>query len=158
MIKGKYLLWGAIGAAGLAGGAYLLNLNRLSSELEIAVKALIHRVSLTGLKLRVDVILKNPTGGTVKVKYPFVKLMYGTGTLGSSEVKDQDFEIPKFGQVAIEPVFIDLGFLSLASSAPNVLKEYRETGGFTLTVKTVTTINNRIPHTKTDAIVVGSSQ
>jgi hypothetical protein len=94
----------------------------------------------------------------VKVKYPFVKLLYGESTLGSSQVKDQDFEIPKFGEVAIEPVFIDLGFLSLASSAPSLLKEYRSTGRFTLTVKTVTTINERIPHTKTDSIAVGKAE
>ncbi len=155
MIKGKYLLFGALGITGLAGAAYLFNLNRLSAELETVTKAYIHKVSFTGLKIRIEVTLKNPTGGTVKVKYPFVKLMYGESTLGISGVKDLDFEIPKFGEKKIDPIYIDLGFISLATAAPNILKEFRGTGRISMIVKTVSTINNKLPFSKTDQLTIG---
>lgn len=153
----KYFLWGAVGIAGIAGGAYLYRMNRLSDKLEVVTKAIIYKVSLTGLRLRIDVKLKNPTGGTMKLKYPFVKLLYGASTLGSSQVKDQDYEIPKFGELTMEPIYIDLGFISLAGSAPGLVKEYRSTGGFTLNIETVTTVNNILPYTKKDQIAVGNS-
>ena len=159
MIKnGKYLLYGVLGVAGIAGGAYLLNLKRLSSEMEVTVKVLIHKVTLTGIKLRVEVRMKNPTQGTVTVKYPFVKLMYGESMIGSSEVRDLDFDVPKFGERQLDPIYIDLGFFSLATTVPNLLKEYRTTGKLTLTVKAVTTINGNIPYNKTEKIVIGNQQ
>lgn len=158
MIKGTYLLLGA-GAVGLVvGGSYLYNLNRLSSELEVVTKAIIHKVTLGGIILRVDVTLKNPTGGSIKVKYPFVKMLYNGSTFASSEVKDTDYEIPKFGEKVLEPIFINLSFFSLATSVPGLLKEYRSTGKATIEVKTITTINNQFAYSKTDKIPIGNKQ
>jgi hypothetical protein len=155
MIKGKHLLWGALGAAGLAGGAYFLGLGRLSKELETVTKGLIHKVTLTGLTIRIDVTLKNPSAGTIKVKYPFVKLLYGESTLGSSEVKNKDFSIPQFGEVTLEPIYLTLGFLSLATSAASLLRDYRSSGKLTLTVRTVTTLNGNVPFSKSEEITIG---
>ena len=102
--------------------------------------------------------MKNPTAGTVTVKYPFVKLMYGESMIGSSEVRDLDFDIPKFGEKLLDPIYIDLGFFSLATTVPTLLKEYRTTGKLSLTVKAVTTINGNLPYSKTEKIVIGNQQ
>jgi hypothetical protein len=113
---------------------------------------------LSGLVLRVDVTLKNPTGGSVMVKQPFVKMIYGNSTFATSQVQDKDYEIPKFGEVKMEPVFINLNFLTLATSVPGMLKEYRTSGKFNITVNTITTINNNIPYNKLDTIAIGSGK
>jgi hypothetical protein len=157
MMNGKYLLLGA-GVVGLAlGGTYLYNLNRLSGELEVVTKAMIYKVTLTGIVLRVDVTLKNPTGGNIKVKYPFVKMQYNGSTFASSQVKDTDYEIPKFGEVAIDPIYISLSFISLATTVPGLLKEYRANGSAVIEVKTTTTINGQLAYSKTDKIPIGKS-
>ncbi len=158
MIKGKHVLIGMLGVAGLAGGAYLFNLNRLSAELEVVSKAAIHKVTLSGLTIRIDVTLKNPTGGSINVKYPFIKLLYSDATLGSSEVRDQNVDLAKFAEQTLDPIYINLPFMSLASSAPALLKEYRSTGKFDLVIKTVTTLNNTIPFSKTQNITIGSQK
>lgn len=157
-MKVEYLLYGAGAAAVLYGASYLIKLKRLSNELETVTKVKIHKVSLTGIDLRVDVTLKNPSGGSIAVKHPFVKMIYGSSTLASSQIKDVNIPISKFSEVNLEPVMISIGFLGLATTAPALLKEFRDTGKLNLIVKTVTTINDRLPYTKTDNITLGGGK
>ncbi len=144
-----------MGAAG-AGLAvlYLMNLNRLSSELETVTSVSISKLTLTGLELKVDVILKNPSGGSLKVKYPFVKMQYGTSTFATSEAKNEDFVLPQYSEVKLPAIYVNIGLLTLASSVPDALAELRKNGKVDITVKTITTLNNTIPYTLTDTITL----
>lgn len=159
MFKSSHLLIGA-GAVAVVyfGGSYLLKLKRLSHELESETKVSIHRVNLSGIELSINVKLKNPSGGSIRVKHPFVKMIYADKTVASSQVKDVNITIPKFNEVDLEPVRIKLGFLSLATTVPTLLKEYRETGKLNLVVHTITTINDSLPYTKTNNITLGGGK
>jgi hypothetical protein len=158
MLRTKHILIGAGAAAALYGATYLLKLNRLSNELESVTKVSIYKVSLAGIELKIDVTLKNPSGGSVKVKHPFVKMIYGASTIASSTIKDVNITIPKFSEVNMEPIMINIGFLNLATTVPALFKEYRETGKLNITVKTVSTINDSLPYTKTDNITLGGGK
>jgi len=136
------------------GTAYILKMKRLSDELETTTSVMIHKVNLTGIELRVSVTLKNPTQGTLRLKYPFVKFINKDKVFATSEIKNSDITIPAFGQIDVEPIFIQLGFISMASVAPELLKQYRSTGQLELVVKTITTINDKVPYTKTDTIQI----
>ncbi len=155
MLKTRDILIGAGVLGAMVGANYLLKLKRLSAELETLTKASIHKIGLTGLTLRIDIMMKNPSGGSVKVKYPFVKLQYQGNTFASSEVKNQDFELPKYGQKQIDPIFISLGFISLATNVPALLKEYRASGKIKITASTISTINNKLPYNKAQEITIG---
>lgn len=154
MKQEQYIWWG-LGLAGLAGGIYLLKLGRLARELEISSKVRIHKVTLSGVQVRADVVLKNPTSGTVRVKHPFVKLIYGDRTLGTSVVQNQDYQLPGYGELAMKPVDFQLDFLALASGAPGLLLEYRSKKTISLTVKIITTINGSIPIDHEENITIG---
>lgn len=158
MIGTKHILLGAGALAALFGASYLLKLNRLSNELESVTKVSIHKVGLDGIDLRIDVTLKNPSGGSVTVKHPFVKMIYGGVTVASSQIRDVNITVPKFSEVNLEPVMINIGFMSMATTVPGLLKEYRNTGKLTITVKTITTINDSLPYTKTDTITLGGGK
>lgn len=158
MTSGKQLVIGAGAVAAIGGVIYLLRLNRLSKELETVTKASIHSVSLSGIELRIDVTLKNPSGGSVKVKQPFVRLRYGGTTLVSSQMKNVNITVPKFGEASTEPIILNIGLVQLATTAPALLKDYRETGKLTLMVETVTTINDSLPYSKTDNITLGGGR
>lgn len=158
MIGTKHILFGAGALAALFGASYLLKLNRLSNELESVTKVSIHKVSLDGIDLRIDVTLKNPSGGSVTVKHPFVKMIYGGVTVASSQIRDVNITVPRFSEVNLEPVMINIGFMSMATTVPGLLKEYRNTGKLTITVKTITTINDSLPYTKTDTITLGGGK
>jgi hypothetical protein len=148
----KQLLIGAGAASLLIGVPYLLQLKRLSEELETVTKVNIHSVNLSGLTLRVDVLLKNPSGGNMTLKYPFVKMQHNDTTFATSEVRNEDFELPKFSQKQLDPIFIEISLISLATQAPALVKEYRTNGKLSFVVKIITTLNGRIPFTKTDTI------
>jgi hypothetical protein len=158
MVSTKIILLGAGAVAAAYGASYLLKLNRLSNELEVVTKVAIHKVSLSGIDLRIDVTLKNPSGGTVNVKHPFVKMIYGSSTVASSQIKDVNITILKFSEVNLPPVMINIGYLTLATTVPALLREYRETGKLNLLVKTITTINDSIPFSKTDTITLGGGK
>lgn len=159
MLKSSHLVIGAGAVAAIYfGGSYLLKLNRLSSELESETRVSIHNVSLSGIELSINVKLKNPSGGSIRVKHPFVKMIYADRTLASSQVKDTNITIPKFSEVNLEPIRITLGFLSLATTVPALMKGYRENGKLNLMVHTVTTINDNLPYTKTDNITLGGGK
>ena len=144
---------GAIAAA--MGIAWYIRMHRLSSELETVTKVSIWKVELLGLELRIDVLLKNPSGGSVTIKYPFVKMSSGGKDLASSEVKDIDFDIPAFGQKQLDPIYITLGYFTLATSVPELLAQYRKNGKITLTVQTITTLNNLLAYSKSEEIPIG---
>jgi hypothetical protein len=147
----KYLLIGAGVAAVLVGG-YVLRLRRLSNELQIVTRVAVYRVSISALDLRIEITLKNPSGGSVKVKHPFIMIVHGETTIAQSVLKDIDIEVKPFSEVKMEPVILSVGFLSLATSVPALFREYRETGQLILTVRTRTTINNSISFSKDDVI------
>ena len=48
------------------GGSYPLKLKRLSNELETETKASIHRVSLSGIELSINLKVKNPSREVLK--------------------------------------------------------------------------------------------
>jgi hypothetical protein len=158
MTKSRYILLGAGALATLYGVSYLLKLNRFSNELETVTKASIHKVTLQGIELQVDVTLKNPSGGSVRVKQPFVKMIYNNNTLVSSQMQNVNIEVPKFSEVKMEPIRLNIGFMTLATKVPALLKEYRDKGQISIVVKTITTINDKLPYTKTDNITLGSGK
>lgn len=155
MVKGKHILIG-VGVAALAFGVpYVMKLKRLSAELETETKASIHKVRLDGIELKVEVKMKNPTGGSITVKHPFVKMIYGESTFATSQVKDRDITIEKFSEVMLPPIFLRLDFITLARTVPAMLQAYRKEGKVSLTVKTISTLNGSIPYEKLDVIEIG---
>ena len=97
----------------LAGGAvaayfFLRKMQRVAINLEVVPSASIHKISLSGVTIRLDVLLKNPTKGSFSVKFPFVKLNYKGQSIGSSQVVNKDITIPAFGQVLIDKIMIDI--------------------------------------------------
>lgn len=157
-MRAEYLIYGAGALGAILGINYFLKLNRLSNELESDTRATIYSVTLDGITLRVNVTLKNPSGGTVRVKHPFVKLMHGSTVIASSQVKDKDVTVSKFSEVNLEPIMINIGFLRLGATVPDLLKQYRATGKLIITVKTISTINDTLPYTKTDELTLGGGQ
>lgn len=156
-MKTETLLFGGAAAVGaVLLGRYAYNTYKLSHDLQTDTQVNVYSVSLTGVTLQVDVTLKNPTAGTVNVKYPFIKLMYGSATLASSEPKDASYILPKFGQLKLPSIFIPVSFITLGLTAPALLLAYRQNQGIVLTMKTSTYVNSTLPVERTDNITIYS--
>ncbi len=146
-----------IGAGTVTGITYLVNLKRTSSEMETVATAKIHKLDLTALTVRVDVRIKNPTKGSLKIKYPFVRIMYKEGTIGSSQSINKDIEIPSFGEAQINAIMIQIPLLSLISFGASLLKVLKDNIGIKIQLKTISTIElgfKSVPYEKTEDITL----
>jgi len=150
-----------IGGALIGGTVYVIRLNKMSAELETVPMVKIHKLDLTGLTLRVDVQLKNPTRTAFKIKFPFIKLIYKGTTVGSSQVVDKDISIPAFGEVVVNQIMIRVPLLSIFSLSGGLIKAIQNNEAVKLDVKTSTTIDigwKKMPYDKSDTITLSKSK
>jgi len=141
------LMWGTVAlGAGTAAVIYVGRLNTFQKRLEILTDFNVHKVDLSGITLRVDVAFQNPSKGTVKIKFPTVRLYNGNSLLGYSAVVNKDFTIDSYGETKLDPLFIELKTLTLLTEAPSLLANVRKTGILSVSGKILTTLNGRIPY------------
>lgn len=133
-----------IGTGVVLTGGYLFKMSRTSANLETEIKAIIHKFDLTGITIRVDAKIKNPTEGSLKIKYPFVKLAYKGETVGSSQVVNQDITIPKFGEANIQAIMIKIPLMGLLSAGLDLLTSLKSGAGVKIGITIITTIYTAI--------------
>ncbi len=130
----------AVGAGVIVTGGYLLQMSRTTANIETEVLAKVHSVKLSGIVIRVDAKLKNPTSGTLRLKYPFVKLGYKNTTIGSSQVINQNIELPPYGEANIEGILINIPLTGIFSVAMDVVKALTQHTPVKVIIKIITTI------------------
>lgn len=145
----KILAGTAVGAGIVAAISYFSRLQRAQVQLEVVPNASIHSLSWTGLTIRVDATLKNPTGAGFKVKFPYLKVTHKDTILGSSQVVNKDISIPAYGQVVIDSMLVEISTLSFFSMAYDIIKALNNKEPVTLGIETITTIDlgwSKIPY------------
>ena len=146
-----------VGGALIGGGYLLLKYSRISAELETVPTLKIHKLDLTGLTIRVDVQLKNPTNNSFKIKFPFIKLLYKGTTVGSSQLLDKDIVIPAFGEAVINQILIKIPTLSLFSLSGSLIKAVQNKQPIQVEVRTLTTIDvgfKQVPYAKSELLTL----
>ncbi len=130
-----------VGAGVLAVIAYFKNISRAQEQLQVIPTANIHELSLSGLTIRVDALLKNPTGASFKIKYPFVKLEHKDQLVGSSQVSDNDITIPAYGQVFIKGIMVNIPVMSVFSLGFDIAKSLMNSKPIGFNVAVITTVD-----------------
>lgn len=146
-----------VGGGVVAGAAYLHRLLNTRAELEVEPTVSLHKVGLTGITIRVDVLLKNPARGTFSIKFPFVKLIYRDTTIGSSQVVDREITIPPFGEARIEGILIQLPLLSIFSIGTSIYSLIKQNKPVAMSLKVITSINlgwTKIPYEDTRDVIL----
>ncbi len=157
----KILLGLGIGGGLAAGGVYLWRLKNTSVSLEVVPTVTLHKVDLQGIILRVDVQLKNPTRTGLKLKFPFIKLLLKSESIGSSQAVNKDIALPAFGEAKFEGIMIRIPMLSLLSTANSLLQAVQQGSAFKIGVTTMTTIDlgwRKVPYEKTDEVQLTGMQ
>jgi hypothetical protein len=153
----KILVGTGIVAAIGGGIAYALRLNKLADELVVQPTVMLHKVSVNGIFLRVDVLLKNPTRAKLKMKFPFIKLLYKEAIIGSSQAVDKDILIPSYGEAMIEAIMIQIPLSGIFSLGGEILAAYQNGTPLKLGVRTMTTVNlgwKKFPYEDTQEITL----
>lgn len=150
-----------VGGVLIGGTVYVVRLNKMNAELETIPMVRIHKLDLTGLTLRVDVQLKNPTRTPFKIKFPFIKLVFKGTTVGSSQVVDKDISIPAFGEAVIERMMIRVPLMNIFSLSGSLIRAIQNKEAVKLDVTTLTTIDlgwKKVPYTKSDAVTLSQAK
>ncbi|MDP3146027.1 MAG: hypothetical protein Q8T03_13400 [Bacteroidota bacterium] len=150
-----------IGGVLIGGTIYVVRLNKMNAELETVPMVKIHKLDLSGLTLRVDVQLKNPTRTPFKIKFPFIKLVYKSTTIGSSQVVDKEISIPAFGEAVIEQIMIRVPLMNIFSLSGSLIRAIQNKEPVKLNVNTLTTIDlgwKKVPYTKSDTITLSQAK
>lgn len=154
----KNLLIGiGVGGGLIAGIGYWLRLKRTSIELETFATVMVDKLDFSGLTLRVDLQIKNPTKTKFNIKFPFVKLFYKNTSIGSSEVIDKDIQIPGFGEAVVEKIMLRLPLNRVLNVTTALINSLQSNEAVKITSKTITTIDigwKQIPYEKTQEIIL----
>lgn len=145
----KIIAGTALGAGAIAGWSYVNNLKRTVAELEVIPKVSLYQLSLDGLTIKVDVLLKNPTKGSFSVKFPFVKILYKDTTIGSSQVIDKDIRIPPYGEAMIDKIMVRIPVTGMFSTVYSLVKSLNSKEPVKLVLKTISTIDlgwSKVPY------------
>jgi len=155
----KILIALGLGGGAVAGYSYIESLKRTSKELESNAKVSLDSFDLSGMGLKIGVVIKNPTRTSFKIKSPFIKLMNGKDEITSSQADNKSYHIPSFGEIELDPVKIKIPALKLLSLGISMITPQPD--GVKLQIVTVTTITLlgilSIPYEKTDEIVLKSA-
>jgi hypothetical protein len=129
-------------ARGVFNKAYSLEeLKKLSDRLQSIPTAKIHKLDFTGLTIRIDVKLKNPTTNGLKMRYPFISVAYGEKKIGSSQAVDKLISIPPNGEANIEAILLNFPVIGMLSLIGTLLKSLQSGHAVQLTISTSTTID-----------------
>lgn len=145
----KIIMGTAIGAGVVAVVSYIARMRRASVQLEVIPNANIHSISLTGLTIRIDAVLKNPTAASFKVKFPYIRMLHKDSVLGTSQVVNKDIDITSYGQAVIDSIMVQVPITNFFSVAYDIIKALLNKESVTLTVQTITTIDlgwSKIPY------------
>ncbi len=137
---GKALVVTGIGGGLVAGGLYFRNLKNAAKQLQVISSVNIYSLSLTGLTLKIGLVIKNPSSIGFTIKYPFVRLMLGGDMIGSSQVVNQDIKIPAFGEVHVDRIMVDIPIMGLLSLLSSLITPLQSGQSVKITIVSVTAI------------------
>ncbi len=149
------------------GGRYLLGLSSIAKNIVITqnVKSKITArdpfigVIPTEMTLSVDLLIKNPTPNSVKIKFPFIAIDLVKddvkGPFTSSAYSNKDFVIPEFGQVQLDTIQIPFNLKNVALKAPAILAGAKKNKKLGIYITTTTFIDNKIKIVKPDFKEIG---
>ena len=136
------LIAGTVAGAGvIVGVRYFSNIKRAQAELQIVPNMYVHKISLDGLVLRIDALLKNPTNASFTLKYPFIEITHGNTLIGSSQVVDKNIKIPSFGQVLIQGMMVNIPVIGFATIIYDLITSLNNHEPVILNVGVITTVD-----------------
>lgn len=140
-LANKIVIGSVVGAGVYVAVAYFKDLKRAQAELQVVPSVSIHKLDLGGLTVRVDALLKNPTGASFKIKYPLIELSHNNTLVGSSQSVNKDITIPAYGQVIIKGIMVEIPVISFFSVMADIVKALMNKQPIAFTVDIITTLD-----------------
>ena len=133
---------GTVIGAGVVGLAkFFVGLNNTSAELQTELDAKVHSLTLKGMTVRANILLKNPTNGSLTMTQPTVQVIQNGKVLATSKVGQTRFTIGPRDEKPLEPIEITVPFTGLLSVAGALLSFVIKKQVVNLTVRAITNVD-----------------
>lgn len=149
----KIFLGTTVGAGLIWLAAYLSGKKKTGDKLDTETKVNVHSVKLNGLTLRIDVILKNPTEGTLTIRQPYVRVLFDKKLIGTSTIKNTLIDIPGYGVKALDAIYLTIpatGLLTLGDGLFKVLLKKQPAKITAITISSVKLGGKFVPYEKAE--------
>ncbi len=141
-ISGASLTGLFFAARGLFNKTYDLNeLKKLSDQLVVIPSAKIHKIDFTGLTIRIDVKMKNPTDNGFKMKYPFIQVSYDGKVIGSSQATSEVLSIPPNDEYTLKAIMLNFPLIGMLSLIGGLFKSLQSGKAVMMKVATTSKID-----------------
>jgi len=138
-----------VGGLVLAAGSYLYGINNSQYKIVLAVGGKIHKLSATGVILKVSYNIKNPTTSAMRMSPPLIRITVNGKQVATSNMRTIDIpeqsrdndkilirENAETGEIVTE---VNIPWVNLISVAPDLVKKLQSQDGKTkLTIKVET--------------------
>ncbi len=146
--------WIAGGVATFFASRYLFRLNKASNTVVTNTRLEVKKVTLSGIELKANVHLQNPTNLNLTLQYPFINLTHRGGFIGSSVTRNEIITLTKNSEQSFEMIIRSAGWFTLIQSlGASIVKQIRS-GQETLLELLVTTTTqvNGLPFKKEESL------
>ena len=117
-------------------GSRLWGLKRISDNSVVrTLNPRIHKVDISGITVRMEVAVDNPTKDSITVTKPVIILTSGGNYLASSVPENKVYTIQSLAQTSLETAEISIAWTSLTaymsslvSKVPSLISAYKSTG------------------------------
>ncbi len=157
-MTGKIMLGGLALGGGIAAWNYVTQMKKMQDNLEYIPSVNIQGITWNGITLKVDILLKNPSRGSLAIQYPFVKIDYKGTVIGSSQAVPKKIKIPPYGEVIINNVLIVIPVTGLFSVTAEILKNLLANKKVELTLTVMTDITAgwiAVPYKESKTLTIG---
>jgi hypothetical protein len=157
-MTGKLMLGGLALGGGVAAWNYVRQMKKMQENLEYIPSVSIQGITWNGITLKVDVLLKNPSRGSLSIEFPFVKIDYKGTVIGSSQAVPKKIRIPPNGEVIINNVLIVIPVTGLFSVTAEILKNLLAKKKVELTLTVMTDITAgwiAVPYRQSKTLTIG---
>jgi len=121
--------------------AYGRKMVRMKANLIVTPEVSVQSIGLTGIVLRTDVQIKNPSDSGFSIKFPFVTLVYNNTLLGSSNLVNQEIAVKAYSEVNIQKIMISIPLSGLLSVASGLISAIQSKQPVKIIVKVSTVVD-----------------
>jgi hypothetical protein len=157
-MTGRIMIGGLALGGGIAAWNYIRQMKKMQENLEYIPSVNIQGITWNGITLKVDILLKNPSRGSLSIQYPFVRIDYKGTVIGSSQAVPKKIRIPPNGEVIINNVIIVIPVTGLFSVTAEILKNLLAKKKMELTLTVMTDITAgwiAVPYKESKKLTIG---
>lgn len=151
------ILIALVGIGIIAGHNYLSAMNRAKAEIIADVKANIHELTFSGVKINVKILLKNPTTGSCSFLVPTIKVSYKDTVIASTNPTPTKIPIKANSTVSIPDIYLTVDYFKLLTTGLQLSQDLLSSKGASIKVRTLSTIyvlTEQIPFDQTNDFIL----